>query len=104
MTIGRSGSGIGFDYSEVGGNRKVEPIWTADCRQSVLARDSPIVEPLDKSGAIDDDFSRTFLSGPAVHLPAGQWDITALVSFVDAPDCSGREHSLQATVRIRVVP
>ena len=94
-TIYGSGSGvINFAYAEVGGTRKVDPVWTADCGPHALDPATPINEPLSKSGAIPNDgpdvaFLRSFLTGDGVRLPAGTWDITANAIFTGASGASG---------------
>lgn len=106
-TIYGSGSVLGFAYAEVGGTRKVGPVWTADCGPHALDPATPISEDLSKSGAIpndgpDADFLRSFLTGPDVRLPAGTWDITALAIFTEGEGCVGGEHSMNTTVRVTV--
>lgn len=98
---------IGFSYAEVGGSRRVDPVWTADCGPHPLAPATPINEALAKSGGIDGsgpeaDFLRAFPSGSDVRLPAGTWDITALAQFFEQADCSGGPDELQVSVRITV--
>lgn len=106
-----SGSGGGpfaFRYVEVNGDRRVEPVWTADCARHQLRAAEPLTTGLTKSGAYGGDdphaaFLQDFLRGPDVRLPAGPWDITAIGSFVDGEDCSGPGIDLEATIRITVV-
>jgi hypothetical protein len=104
---GSGGSVINFAYAELGGTRKVDPVWTADCGPLALVPATPINEGLSKSGAFDQnspeaDFVRAFLSGPDVRLPAGTWDVTANAIFMEDAGCSGGGHSMNATVRITV--
>jgi hypothetical protein len=107
-TIYGSGSGVlSFAYAEVGGTRKVDPVWTADCAADQLDPATPINEALSKSGAIpndapDADFLRSFFTGPDVRLPLGTWDITALADFYEGTGCTGTHDSMKATVRITV--
>lgn len=107
-TIYGSGEGvIAFSYAEVGGNRKVDPVWTADCGPHPLDPATPITTDLSKSGAVlgnepDADFLRSFFADSQVHLPAGTWDITAIAVFADAANCAGRTHTMRATLRITV--
>jgi hypothetical protein len=97
-----SGSGpIGFAYREVGGTRAISPATTADCGPHSLA--SPIVNQLYKSGAPDDEFQQSFLSGgPDVKLPDGVWEVIAIADFTDGSACGGATHHLEAPVRITV--
>lgn len=104
---GSGGSVINFAYAEVGGTRKVDPVWTADCGPHALDPATPINEGLSKSGAFDHDlpeadFVRAFLTGPDVRLPAGTWDVTANATFMEDAGCSGGGHSMNAIVRITV--
>jgi hypothetical protein len=105
-----SGSGgdlIVFSYVEVGGNRRVDPIWTADCGPYALDPATPITRVLSKSGAVggsepDADFLRVFFTGPDVRLPTGTWDITAIAQFYEVAGCSGEVTKMEATHRITV--
>jgi hypothetical protein len=107
-TIYGSGSSIlNFAYAEVGGTRKVDPVWTADCGPHPLDPATPINEPLSTSGGFSNDdpnaaFLREFLTDPDVRLPSGTWDITAKAYFADQPSCAGATHSIGATLRITV--
>lgn len=107
-TIYGSGSSVlNFAYVEVGGTRKVDPVWTADCGPHPLDPATPINEPLAKSGGSSDDdpnasFLRGFLTGPDVRLPAGTWDVTAEAYFADEASCAGIRHSMNTTLRITV--
>lgn len=108
--LGGSGGGlIGFDYREVGGRRHVEPASTADCTMRSIGPADPISEPLGKSGGFDDtdpnaDFYRTFLQGPDVRLPPGEWQITAVATFIDGEGCDGQSYTIGTPVTITVVP
>jgi hypothetical protein len=98
---------LGFQYVEVGGSRRTEPVWTADCASHQLRADAPLVTELTKSGGYsaddpDADFYRAFFSEPEVKLPAGVWDITAVATFTDGVGCDGRAINLTATIRMVV--
>ena len=102
-----SGSVLNFAYAEVGGTRKTEPVWTADCATHDLDPATPISEPLGKSGAASADDPNTswlhsFILAPDVRLPAGTWDVTALAEFSEGQACAGRAHSMETTVRVTV--
>jgi hypothetical protein len=106
-TIYGSGNGLNFAYAEVGGTRKVEPVWTADCATHTLDPATPISEPLGKSGAAsegdpDTAWLHSFILAPDVQLPAGTWDVTALAYFTEGQGCSGGGHSMETTVRVTV--
>jgi hypothetical protein len=109
-TVYGSGSGvIAFSYAEVGGSRRVEPVWTADCAPHPLGPAAPITAGLYGSGVVsgtepDADFLRSFLASDpgVVRLPAGTWDVSAVTMFLDGEGCSGANHEMTATVRIEV--
>lgn len=101
--ISGSGSGIGFAYTEVGGERYIEALWTSDCDPRVLRAGQPMVDEELKSGGSGwpDEFAHAFFSNAGVRLPAGLWTITASFAFAEGSDCSGTEHGLsdRATAR-----
>lgn len=101
--ISGSSSGVLFAFAEANGERRVDPLWPGDCKERVLGRDGPLVLPIGKSGAATDEFSNWFLRDPVVRLPAGEWEIKAIADFNEGLDCNGRQHTLEATVRVRVV-
>lgn len=106
-TIYGSGSVINFAYAEVGGRRKVEPVWTADCAIHTLDPANPISKPLGKSGAASAGdpataWLHTFILAPDIRLPAGTWDVSALAIFTEGEACSGGGHSMETTVRLTV--
>ena len=108
--LGGSGGGlIVFDYRELGGRRHVEPVWTADCVPHPIGPADPISEPLGKSGGIDGsdpdyEFYHGFLQGPDVRLPPGEWQITAIATFVDGRDCDGHSYSIGTPFTVTVTP
>jgi hypothetical protein len=109
-TVYGSGGGvIAFIYAEVGGSRRVDPVWAADCGPHPIGPAAPITAGLSKSGAVggtepDADFLRSFLeTDPGiVRLPPGTWVVSAVTMFLDGEACSGASHDLTATVRISV--
>ncbi len=107
VTIWGSGSGpLNFGYAEVGGSKKIEPAWTADCTNRQFSAGEPIVSALKKSGGWsgedpDASFYESFFSEAAVHLPAGDWTITAVAEFTEG-QCGGAHHAMQATVSIHI--
>lgn len=106
VTLSGAGIMIGFDFLEVGGERRhVAPVWEADCRLHRVLTDTPILSPILKSGAVEGphaDFLRDFLRGTDVRLPKGTWDITAIAKFYEGEGCRGLLHTVQGTVRIHV--
>jgi hypothetical protein len=107
LELWSSGAGpLNFGYAEVGGNRNMGPAWTADCKQASIEPGSPIASALGKSGGWNGEdpnapFYRSFFADPQVHLPAGDWDVTAVASFSEGA-CGGVQHELKATIRIHV--
>lgn len=110
VDLGGSGGGvIGFSFAEVGGSRQVGPIWSADCAPYRLEPGKRMTSGITKSGAMNPsdpnaDFYGSFLADPLVHLPAGEWTISAIASFVEGLGCSGRDHTMTATVQVHVLP
>ena len=101
--ISGSSRPIGFSYVEVGGDRSVYPVWTADCAPHELDPATPMTQELMKSGAIETEFQAAFLPGPEIKLPAGTWDITAIVGFFEGLGCSHNPpHEMKATARVTV--
>lgn len=98
---------MAFEFAQVGGITRIEPVWTADCARHEIGPGG-VASPIGKSGAVSGDepdaqFRRSFLlGGPEVRLPPGQWTITAIAIFSEAPDCSAPSHELRATARIGV--
>ncbi len=106
---GSGGGVIAFSYAEVGGSRRVDPVWSADCGRHPIGPAAPITAGLSKSGAVagtepDAGFLRSFLEGDpgVVRLPAGTWDVSAVTMFLDGEACSGANHHMTAAVRIEV--
>jgi len=99
---------FGFEFVEVGGQqRAVAPVLSGDCSPHQVGAESPLRSPIVKSGGVVDgsanaEFVRQFLDGTEIHLPPGQWDITAVAGFVDGRACSGLAHQIRATVRVTV--
>ncbi len=108
--VGSSGGGLfSFGFAEVGGTRAIGPAMTSDCVRRVLQSGVPLSSGIVKSGGWgaqdpDADFYRGFFTDPIVRLPAGTWDITAYVDFVEGADCSGTPRALSSTVRVDVSP
>ncbi len=110
MDLGGSGGGlVYFEYVSVDGVHHVEGAMTADCRAYRLVPGAPMTAPLSHSGGFypeqpDFEFNRAFLTAPDVRLPAGDWKITAVASFVEGEGCSGASRTIRATVTIHVTP
>ena len=110
IDLGGSGGGLlCFEYASVDGAHHVGGAMTADCRAYRLEPGAPMTAPLSRSGGFypeqpDFEFNRAFLTAPDVRLPAGDWKITAVASFVEGQRCSGASRTIRATVTIHVAP
>jgi hypothetical protein len=108
VNVGGSGGGlIGFGFAEVGGARRVDPVWSADCGPYRL--DPSLTTHIKKSGAFDPaksdaDFYASFFADPQVHLPPGDWTISAVADFVEETGCTGQSHQMTATALVHVAP
>ncbi|HUQ44938.1 MAG TPA: hypothetical protein VM451_11105 [Candidatus Limnocylindria bacterium] len=98
-----------FEFVEVGGQqRRALPASDDLCAPHQIGLDSPLTTPIYKSSGVAGDadpnaaFLREFLPGEAIHLPAGEWDITAIAGFVDGRACAGQPFSIRTTVRVHV--
>jgi hypothetical protein len=106
--IGASGGGpIAFSIIEVGGTRIMGAASNDDCATHVLSAAEPITSRITKSGGWSEDdpnaaFYEAFFADPALHLPPGTWDVTAVATFIEGRGCAGASHDLSATVRITV--
>src|SRR3954454_25100406 len=94
VNVSGSGGGlIGFAFHEVGGKRRVDPTWSADCGPYRL--DHGASTQIKKSGAFDPaepdaDFYGSFFADPQVHLPPGDWIISAVADFIEQAGCTGQ--------------
>jgi hypothetical protein len=96
-----------FNFAELSGTRHVDGTMTLDCKSYRLDAGRPMSSPIFKSGAYSgdappSDFNRSFLEDRVVHLPAGDWTITAVANFVDGEGCSGASYTLKAAVVVHV--
>jgi hypothetical protein len=114
VEVGGSGDGLlGFNYDEIGGlGRHMDWAETADCRTYQLEPGQPTTSGLAKAGGYDAgapgaDFYASFFADPVVHLPAGNWTITALASFIDFSidqGCHLPSHELSVPITIHIGP
>ena len=107
-TVTGSSTMVTFEFAEVGGaSRDLVPFEPSDCAVHFVASGGGVVTPIAKSGAVVDgpnaDWYRHFLADPIVHLPAGDWDITAIATFFDGRGCAGQPYDLRTTVRVHVL-
>jgi len=106
--ISGPGDTIAFEFVEIGGqNRRVLPAIDTGCSPHQLGSDTPTTTELYKSGAPEPGdpnagWVTDFLRGSDIHLPAGDWDITAVATFVDGRQCQGQQLAMRATIRVRV--
>ena len=107
-----SGSGSGlivFGVKELGGTREMGGLSTADCaigRYTVSPGD-PLVVPFFKSGGFsgsdpDAAFWRSYFADPLLHLPAGNWEISADATFDEGAGCSAQPTRIHAAIDITV--
>jgi hypothetical protein len=106
-TVTGAGTFVGYEFTEVGGKaRHVEPVFDLTCAPHQVTSGSPTELPIIKSGAWVDGpdaaWYRDFFADPAVKLPAGDWDITAIAQFYDGRSCAGQHLDMRATVRVHV--
>jgi hypothetical protein len=109
VDFGASGSGpIQFSFDEIGGSRHEPGLGTPDCRLYRLEEGNPISSPIKKSGlgfgpsAQPSDFDRWFATDPLVHLPAGDWKITAIADVWKNICPVAGDQPLRAAVLIHV--
>jgi hypothetical protein len=108
VDLGGSGGGLlAFEFVEVNGSRRVEPVSTSDCAPYRLGRGTPITSSIKKSGGFtaedpNANFYRAFLTDPTVRLPAGDWRITAIATFIEGKGCRGQSHTMTAAVLVHV--
>ena len=106
--FGSSGSGpIAFAFEEIGGSRLVYGHGTPDCRSYRLEAGKPVSSPIKKSGgysadAPPSDFNRWFMTDPVVHLPAGDWTITAIADVWAGICPVPSERPLRAAILVHV--
>ena len=110
VPYGASGSGpIVFAFMEVNGPRAMGGASTADCRPGVMQPGEPITTGITKSVGYDSTdplapFYRSFVEDPVLHLPPGDWKITAFATFAEHRDCSGDEHTMGAPLTVHITP
>lgn len=103
VTFGSAGNGpIGFTFQEVDGSRRVDWLWLQSLVVDHLDSGKPVSYPITKSvawraGDPNADFYSSFAHDPLIHLPVGDWTITATA---DVGASAG--NTLQASVRVHV--
>ena len=105
---GSSTSGpILFAFDQLDGDRHMSGPETADCRWRRLEPGIPVSSPIRKAGgygpsAQPSDFDRWWATDPAIHLPPGEWRITAIAKAWHAT-CPGQgDLTLHAAVVLHV--
>ena len=107
-TLRGSGSGpVVFSLVELTGERRMGAAYTSDCATHVIGVDDPIVTPYQKSGGYSADepdaaFWEAFFADPELHLPPGQWRVTAEALFDDGPDCTANPVQLSASIVLTI--
>jgi hypothetical protein len=108
VDIGSSGTGpLNFVFEEVGGTRHMGGAFTSDLVIRRLDAGKPITSPIMKSGGWNGDdpnaeFYRSWIEDPQLHLPAGDWTISAIAKFATGDFSAADQHSLQAQILIHV--
>jgi hypothetical protein len=110
-TLGATKAGpLAMTFAQVGGSARMTASFDADCAEFTVSPSDPYINGLRKPLMFS--FSRTdpngplyraFLADPEIHLPPGQWDVSAVALFAEG-GCTGASvsHSLQTTTRITV--
>ncbi len=106
---GPAGGPIGFEFASLDGAHRIQPIHDDACAAYRLEPGKAITSPVGKSGAFypeqpDFAFNKAFLTGPDVRLPAGDWKMTAVASFIEGPGCTGLSRTIRATIQVHVTP
>jgi hypothetical protein len=110
VPFGSSGNGpFTFNFAEVGGQRNVGGLMTADCAPYRLEPGRPMTSAITKSGGWSGDdpnapFYGAFLADPVVRLPPGEWRIAAGATLVEGERCSGASRNLEAPITVHVTP
>ncbi|MGD0122641.1 MAG: hypothetical protein ABSC46_08790 [Candidatus Limnocylindrales bacterium] len=106
---GSSGSGpILFSFDQLDGNRHMSGPETADCRWRRLEPGIPVSSPIRKSGpgfgpdAKPSDFDRWWATDPEIHLPPGEWRITAIAEAWHAICPGPGDLALRAAIVLHV--
>ena len=106
---GSGGELVGYGVNQIGGTIRTEPVFTADCGPHVISADHPLREPFRLSGGFDSNdpaasFLRALFTDPAVHLPPGSWEISAVAIFDEGSTCTANPTQLRASITVEVVP
>jgi hypothetical protein len=103
---GASSGLLVFTYAEVGGNRTVGGLMTADCGgPQMLDPARPITAQLGHSGGYqpdnpDDAWRQAFIEHGL--LPAGRWEVRVEANFAEFQACGGGGSKVQTSIQIEV--
>ena len=104
-----SGSGlVGFTLRQLDGHLEIGWAMTSDCHIYSMDRDVVVPTQYVKSGGFADTdpdaaFMRAFLADKLLHLPAGTWQVDAVLdAYVGS--CGGERHQLTASALVQIVP
>jgi hypothetical protein len=95
-TLGGSGQGlIAFGVEQLDGPLAMTPVWTADLRPYTIKAYEPYIQSFAKSGGFSNDdpnanFWRDYFADPQLHLPPGNWLLSADAIFNDVPEGGGQ--------------
>lgn len=107
-TLWGSGSGpIGFSVVEVGGDRRMDAAWQADCSPHAITADAPITVPFAKSGGYSADdpnaaFYEAFFADPELRLPAGEWQVSAVALFDAGDTCTATPIEMSVSLTLTI--
>jgi hypothetical protein len=106
-TISGSSQLIVFGFAEIGGSRKMGPLWTTDCGGYQLDAGKPVTTSLTRSGSWqnggpDASFYSAFFTDPQIQLTPGDWTITAESQFTEGPVCQGPQHTLTVSIQVHI--
>lgn len=109
MTVVGSGDGlVGFSLRQLDGRLKMGWSHSDDCQTYQMETGQAVPMPYVKSAALagedpDEAFWRAWIADPVLHLPAGTWQIDAVLDSTLSV-CGGERHQLTASVVVVVEP
>jgi hypothetical protein len=108
VDYGSPGSGpIMFSFDQIDGDRHMSSPEFPDCRWRRLEPGIPVSSPIRKGGsygpsAQPSDFDRWWATDPELHLPPGEWRITAIAEAWHATCPGPGDLTLHAAVVLHV--
>jgi hypothetical protein len=108
VSLWGSGAGVvNFGLVEESGDRRMDPVWEADCGPHEITPDEPLGFPFTKSGSYseddpDADFWEAYFADPELRLPAGEWQVFAQASFDPGETCTATPTEMTASIVLTV--